>query len=169
MQRARRDRGDPKVRIGEHSFGRRYLEDQASPPARRVERVGQTSERGVSLAQGVDGSISWRAERARRSSFQTTSVSPSWTDFIASNRAGRSIAAPETCSVKIFFASGFGQRLPVARGSDRQWKRRHSQSAWSDSGWRRSPSTLTVRIQFEQTARLGPGGIQQSERRKTPS
>jgi hypothetical protein len=169
MQRARRDRGDPKVRIGEHSFGRRYLEDQASPPARRVERVGQTSERGVSLAQGVDGSISWRAERARRSSFQTTGVSPSWTDFTASNRAGRSIAAPETCSVKIFFASGFGQRLPVARGSDRQWKRRHSQPAWSDSGWRRSASTLTVRIQFEQTARLGPGGIQQLDPRKTPS
>jgi hypothetical protein len=96
-------------------------------------------------------------------------VSPSWTDFIASNRAGPSIAALETCSVEIFFASGFGQRLPAARGSDRQWKRRHSQSAWSDSGWRRSPSALTVRIQFEQTAWLGPGGIQQLERRKTPS
>jgi hypothetical protein len=112
-------------------------------------------------------SISWRAERARRSSFQTTSVSPSWTDFIASNRAGRSIAAPETCSVKIFFASGFGQRLRVTRGSDRQWQRRDCQPAWSGSGWRRSPSTLTVRIQFEQTARLGPGGIQQVERRKS--
>ena len=71
--------------------------------------------------------------------------------------------------MKFFFASGFGQRLPGARGSDRQWKRRHSQPAWSDSGWRRSPSTLTVRIEFEQTARLGPGGIQPLERRKTPS
>jgi hypothetical protein len=32
-----------------------YVEDQASPRGRRVERVGQTSERGASLAQGVDG------------------------------------------------------------------------------------------------------------------
>jgi hypothetical protein len=55
-----------------------YVEDQASPPARRVERVGQTSELGASLAQGVDG-----------------------VDFIALNKAGRSIAAPETCSMKM--------------------------------------------------------------------
>ena len=65
MQRARRDRGDPKVRIGEHSLGRReYVEDQASPRGRRVERVGQTSERGASLAQGVDG-VDQLARRTR--------------------------------------------------------------------------------------------------------
>ena len=56
MPRARRDRGDPKVRLGEHSLGRRRIRGrQASPRSRRVERVGQTSERGASLAQGADG------------------------------------------------------------------------------------------------------------------
>ena len=41
-----------------------YVEDQASPRGRRVERVGQTSERGASLAQGVDG-VDQLARRTR--------------------------------------------------------------------------------------------------------
>jgi hypothetical protein len=40
-----------------------YVEDQASPRG-RVERVGQTSERGASLAQGVDA-VDQLARRTR--------------------------------------------------------------------------------------------------------
>ena len=119
MQRARRDRGDPKVRIGEHSLGRReYVEDQASPRGRRVERVGQTSERGALSRKASTVSIIWRAERARRSSFQT-SASPSRTDFMAWNRAVDRCSAGDMLSEDLFRIR-FGQRLSVARGSDRQ-------------------------------------------------
>ena len=93
---------------------------QASPRGRRVERVGQTSERGVSLAQGVDG-VDQLARRTREAIELPDDQRVALMDRFHRFEQGWSIeAAPETCSVKIFFASGFGQRLPVARGSDRQ-------------------------------------------------
>jgi hypothetical protein len=48
-------------------------------------------------------SISCFIERAKRSSFQTISVSPLRANANASCSAGRSVTAPDICSVKIFW------------------------------------------------------------------
>jgi hypothetical protein len=46
-------------------------------------------------------SINCFIERAKRSSFHTISVSPLRANSSASRKAGRSVTAPDNCSVKI--------------------------------------------------------------------
>ena len=57
----------------------------------------------------------WHTERARRSSFDTTSVSPSPAESMASWSAGRSTAAPETWSAKILSQPRIGQGIALQR------------------------------------------------------
>jgi len=85
-------------------FRQRAEHVKNEPPlrGRRIEGFSQAAKPDAPDPQAFDVSINCFIDRARRSSFHTMSVSPLRANSSASYKAGRSVTAPDICSVKIF-------------------------------------------------------------------
>ena len=78
------------------------MEDELAPGRGGVDGFRERAQADLRPESSSTVSISCLSERARRSSFQTTSVSPFRTNARAAASSGRSLCAPEAFSSKIF-------------------------------------------------------------------